>query len=404
MPRIAALTIVIGAIVFITLKSAYAFGPFLGVIDWAGDDTIASHSQVFCFPDILIFGEANDEKCNLAVALAIDSGTVGDQIPFISRFGKQNSGAPWTVESPNWLSTRGDNQYACYFQITGFGAATILPDNREAVGYIGRGCLGPLLRADGSSCNFSDCDESTLNLAGSFIGLFQRAILKEQNSHRESADPNQANSRVVQIAGILLSWRFMAICCAAFCFWIGYWIIYWGLSRPRECPLWRGVLILYGSLGVALGLAWLGLSLLLLGLHPSFSPIATFAHLTSADRGSENVGIESIIVSELKLRDVQRQIFTADLVVAAHDAALNQRPETLNRVGMDRADDMLSGFVIDDAVRVLIAKSVIGWIGVGAKQTDLIGNCFVNKLFECCFVNAENDASDNVAFALHRAD
>lgn len=49
----------------------------------------------------------------------------------------------------------------------------------------------------------------------------------------------------------------------------------------------------------------------------------------SRNRGSENVGIFSIVVAERKLRDVERQIFAADLVIAAHDTALNQRPETI---------------------------------------------------------------------------
>jgi hypothetical protein len=40
--------------------------------------------------------------------------------------------------------------------------------------------------------------------------------------------------------------------------------------------------------------------------------------LASADCRSEDVPILSIIVAELEFRDVQRQIFMADLVETAH--------------------------------------------------------------------------------------
>ena len=49
--------------------------------------------------------------------------------------------------------------------------------------------------------------------------------------------------------------------------------------------------------------------------------------LRTGNRCAENVGVMPIIVAELKLGHVQRQILAADFVVAAHDAALNQRPE-----------------------------------------------------------------------------
>ena len=81
--------------------------------------------------------------------------------------------------------------------------------------------------------------------------------------------------------------------------------------------------------------------------------------LAARNRASKNIWIAAIIVAELKFRDVQRQIFTAYLVIAAHDAALNQRPETLNRVGVDRADDMLTSLMVDGTMRIFAAKMVI---------------------------------------------
>jgi hypothetical protein len=53
---------------------------------------------------------------------------------------------------------------------------------------------------------------------------------------------------------------------------------------------------------------------------------------TSSDRFRENVRVFPIIIPELKLRDVKREIFPAHLMEAAHDAAFEDAPEAFNRV------------------------------------------------------------------------
>jgi hypothetical protein len=76
------------------------------------------------------------------------------------------------------------------------------------------------------------------------------------------------------------------------------------------------------------------------------------AMLAPLNRRSENVIVEAIIVLKLTLRNVERQIFAANLMVAADDAALEHAPETLNRVGVNRADDVLPGAMPDGLVCV----------------------------------------------------
>src|ERR1700691_4016798 len=92
--------------------------------------------------------------------------------------------------------------------------------------------------------------------------------------------------------------------------------------------------------------------------------------LTLRNSRSENIRVVPIVVAELKLGHVERQIFAADLVIAAHDAAFNQRPETLNRIGVNCTDYMLADAVIDNAVIVAVAEAIIGWVGVSAEQAD----------------------------------
>jgi hypothetical protein len=51
---------------------------------------------------------------------------------------------------------------------------------------------------------------------------------------------------------------------------------------------------------------------------------------------TENVGIQAIVIPELELSHIEREVFAADFMVAAHHAALNQVPKALNRVRVDR--------------------------------------------------------------------
>ena len=66
---------------------------------------------------------------------------------------------------------------------------------------------------------------------------------------------------------------------------------------------------------------------------------------------SENIRVESVIVPELKFGDVQRHIFGAHLVERADHAALEDRPETLNRIGVNCPDHILLAVMIDQGFR-----------------------------------------------------
>jgi hypothetical protein len=62
---------------------------------------------------------------------------------------------------------------------------------------------------------------------------------------------------------------------------------------------------------------------------------------TSLNRRAENVVIEAVVVAELKFGDIQRHVLFADFVERADDTALEDAPEALNRLGVDRADNVL---------------------------------------------------------------
>src|SRR5260370_5733005 len=56
---------------------------------------------------------------------------------------------------------------------------------------------------------------------------------------------------------------------------------------------------------------------------------------TSRYRLAKNIGFFAVVEAELKLREVERQIFFAHALVAAHDATLEERPEALDAVRVD---------------------------------------------------------------------
>ena len=66
--------------------------------------------------------------------------------------------------------------------------------------------------------------------------------------------------------------------------------------------------------------------------HPCTLARSNRLRLLTARRNQirEHVGVFPIVEAPRKFIDVQRQIFFGDLVIAAHDAALEQRPEALD--------------------------------------------------------------------------
>ena len=77
-------------------------------------------------------------------------------------------------------------------------------------------------------------------------------------------------------------------------------------------------------------------------------PLSSLAETVTSDhasaacyRRSKHVGVVAVVVAELKFRDVQRHIFGAHLVERADHAALEDAPKAFNRVGVNRADNVL---------------------------------------------------------------
>jgi hypothetical protein len=120
-------------------------------------------------------------------------------------------------------------------------------------------------------------------------------------------------------------------------------------------------------------------------------------------RNPENIGVVAVVISELKFSDVQRQIFCTYLVIAADNAALEDRPEALNRVRVDRADNVLLCLMLNGLPRIF-DQPVIDLVFVRSEQRNLVGNHFADEALRGVLCHAAKHTSDNVTFAACRAD
>jgi hypothetical protein len=72
-------------------------------------------------------------------------------------------------------------------------------------------------------------------------------------------------------------------------------------------------------------------------------------------RRAEYVRVIPIVITPFEFRNVQRQVLAADFVEAAHNAAFQERPETINRLSMDCAVNILASAVPDNAMPFQLA-------------------------------------------------
>jgi hypothetical protein len=130
-------------------------------------------------------------------------------------------------------------------------------------------------------------------------------------------------------------------------------------------------------------------------------PLGSFCVSAPCYRGAEYVGIITVVITPFELGNIQREVFAANLVIAAHDAALQERPETVNRLRMNNAINVLPSAVSDRAV---LFQLPIAGVLVSRDEANFCGDRFADKGVQRFGIGALNDAGDNIAFALDRTD
>lgn len=124
--------------------------------------------------------------------------------------------------------------------------------------------------------------------------------------------------------------------------------------------------------------------------------------LTTFDGRSENVVIEPVVIIELAFRDVGREIFAAHLVIAADDAALKNKPESLQSYCVNGIDNVALGGVVNACMRV-VGQTAVDATFISRQQTHLVGHAFTHEGFGIYLVHRLQNTSDYAALTADRA-
>src|SRR5208282_632074 len=122
----------------------------------------------------------------------------------------------------------------------------------------------------------------------------------------------------------------------------------------------------------------------------------------SAYRRAEDVGIEAIVVAELKFRNVERHIFGAHFVESADHAAFEDRPEALDCLSVDCANHVLAFGMVNRRVRIFLVEFPVALPLIGAEQANLVRNGLAYEVTERISADVFDHAGDDVTLALDR--
>jgi hypothetical protein len=143
-------------------------------------------------------------------------------------------------------------------------------------------------------------------------------------------------------------------------------------------------------------------------IAPVCWPLSPVAETVTSDRASaacyrglEDFGIVSIVVAELKLRDVERQILGADLVERSNNAAFEDGPEAIDCARVNRADDVAALLMMDGASPKFL-QPIVHVAFVGREQANFVGHHFPHEAVNVVLGHAIKHASDDVALAAYR--
>ena len=115
------------------------------------------------------------------------------------------------------------------------------------------------------------------------------------------------------------------------------------------------------------------------------------------NRCTEDVRVQALVIAKLKLVDVQMQVLLADLVERADDSALHDGPKAFDGVGMNGSTHIFPSSMMNHAMRNFLVQKPITLMIVRRKQTDMMGDGFMDEAIQRGSIGAFNHASDHVA-------
>lgn len=120
---------------------------------------------------------------------------------------------------------------------------------------------------------------------------------------------------------------------------------------------------------------------------------------------SENILVLAVVVTKLKLCEVQRQILLGYMMVGADNPALQQRPERFDVVGVDLATHIFvlgvlyAVVFVAQRIQVVVAAKVIG-----CDQANAVTDGLADEAVERSRISVLNDLADHITLAADSAD
>jgi hypothetical protein len=118
----------------------------------------------------------------------------------------------------------------------------------------------------------------------------------------------------------------------------------------------------------------------------------------------KDVVIVPIVESELKFREIQRQVLLTDMVVRSDDSALEQAPERFDIVRVNLSAHIFARAVADDFMRKEMSQIAVSAPFIRCDQTDFLRYRCLDKAAQRIGGSVFDDLADDVALPGNRAD
>ena len=114
----------------------------------------------------------------------------------------------------------------------------------------------------------------------------------------------------------------------------------------------------------------------------------------------ENIRVLRIIETELKLREIKRQVLFAYMMIVADDATLEQAPERIEVLGMHFAAYIFASGVLHCIVLITESGEIaVSGVLVGCDQTYPIAHGFADETIERCRIGMFDHLTDYVTLS-----
>lgn len=118
----------------------------------------------------------------------------------------------------------------------------------------------------------------------------------------------------------------------------------------------------------------------------------------------EHVGMLPVVVTEGELVEVQREVIFRHVMERPHDTALNERPETINVVGVDLAPHVFASTVTDGLMRQDSLQGLIAHVFVRGDQIHALRDGVIDEFPQRGAIGTLDNLRDDIPLPSNRTD